>query len=157
MTNRTTIFWLLIFTVALLAFVSCSDDDDDNPTGTTPVIPAELVGSYEQDSVTVNGAIQNIADFFDYSTGTDRAVITAYAGGQEAYRELDASDSALYNDSGYFVISGSDMSVIITHEHDTALASPDTAFIGTWDLTGSLLTLTTVESSDTVVIMCTKQ
>lgn len=157
MHKRMLIFWLIILTFAFLAISACSDDDDDNPTGSTPTFPAQLVGEYAQTSVSMNGVDQDLADFFDWATGTVRTSITAFSGGEETYKEFDAGDAVLYSDSGYIVIDNLNILVVTLTENGNALAAPDTTFNGTWDLTGDLLTLTAVQGADTVIMVNTKQ
>ena len=151
-------FLLCVFTAALMLFaITACSDDDETPTGTTPAFPTELTGVFEQESASVNGASQDLADFFEWDDSAASAIITVYSGGEQLYQELNSSDSVLYFDSGYFVVSGQNMTAIITSAEGSALATPDTTFIGTWDLAGSHLALTMIDGVDTVVMGWTKQ
>ncbi|MCK5126578.1 MAG: hypothetical protein KAR42_10005 [candidate division Zixibacteria bacterium] len=155
MPSKTSIFFVIILIFTVVAFIGCSDDD--NPANSTVPFPAELVGEYVQTSVAVNGTSQDVSDFYDWGTGAVRTLLTVYTGGPETFQEFDTNDSVLYHDSGLITVVGQNMTVVLISEMDTLLASPDTVFSGTWDMTGSLMTLTQIEGADTVVMVNTKQ
>lgn len=154
-------FWrfiMCLFAAALLLFaISACSDDDETTTGTTSGFPTQLVGVFEQTSASVNGASQNLADFYEWDDSTVTALITVYSGGEHIFQEFNSSGSVLYHDSGYFAISGQEMTAIVTTAMDTVLATPDTTFVGTWNLTGSQLVLTMIDAADTIVMGLTKQ
>ncbi|MCD6249751.1 MAG: hypothetical protein J7J98_05410 [candidate division Zixibacteria bacterium] len=155
MQSKTSIFLITVLSFAVLAFVGCSDDDDDNGTNST-AFPAELVGEYVQTSVTLNGTPQDVATFYEWDATAVRSLITISASGEQLYQEFDANDSVLYYDSGPATISGTSLTITVSSENGTPV-TPYTTFSGTWDLTGNILTLTMVEGTNTAVLVMTKQ
>lgn len=156
MRDKMYIVFLLVLTIVVFAFVGCSDDDTNTPTGTTSVVPTNMVGVYRQDSAKVNGTLQDIATFFDWSDSTVEARFFLYSGGEQAFHEYDSSSTIVYSDSGYVVMNGNNLTVVLTTEEGTPMATPDTTFVGTYAFSAPTLSLTTSEGADTVLMWWTK-
>ena len=150
---------ILIFSLSLmllLAFVITGCGDDDNPADSiVPGFPAGLIGTWEQQSVTFNGATQDLGTFFDWETGAVKGTLEFFTNSTHRYEELDAQDSILYYRVGPAVVSGQNLTLIATSELGQTI-SPDTTFVGTWVLGVDVLTATMVQGSDTAILVLTK-
>lgn len=140
----------------LLAFVVIGCGDDDNPADSNiTTFPSSLAGTWEQQSVTFNGVDQDIATFFDWDSSAVKATITLLTDFTQRYEELDAQDSILYFDEGTVALARQNVIIVVTSQNGQAV-TPDTTCVGTWVVSGNLLTIMQTQASDTVIMVMAK-
>ena len=140
----------------LLAFVVIGCGDDDNPADSNiTTFPSSLAGTWEQQSVTFNGVDQDIATFFEWDSSAVKATITLLTDFTQRYEELDAQDSILYFDEGTVALARQNVIIVVTSQNGQAV-TPDTTCVGTWVVSGNLLTIMQTQASDTVIMVMAK-
>ncbi len=148
-TKLTNLFLTLLLGTMLLLAVGCDSDDDIVGPDTS-----ELFAIWSHTAVTINGADENVADFFDCSPGTVDLHSTFNENSTFDVVELDASNDTLYTESGTLTINGTHLIVTATSANGISI-TPRVNFDGTWVISGNILTLTAVDG-DTVIITLTE-
>ncbi|MDH3727840.1 MAG: hypothetical protein OER77_09945 [Myxococcales bacterium] len=133
-----------------LLLVGCSGDEDDEPGSGNP--PAALLGTWVFESVTVNGAPQALGDVLDWQVGTVAASMNILSNGALSISEVDAGGQQTHFEKGFVYVDGNEMELNILA---LDLLTIEETISGTYTLSGSTLTYTTLENGDTIAIMLT--
>ncbi len=153
--NTRVLFLSFLIVVALIAFVGCSDDDSG--TNTDSGVPAELVGTWGYDSITVNSARRSLGTSLAMHQDAVKAQIILNTNSTERYDELNSQDSVVYYYEGNLVVSGQSMTAVVTSQNGIEV-TPYTVFDGTWGVNGTHLMMTMmINAGDTVRSYLTKQ
>lgn len=113
----------------------------DEPT--TPIVrtfPSELVGTWDFQSVTVNGQEAVLSMILDWQDETVRSTLTISADGDYVINEYSADDSLVYFADGAFAVNN-DHFTITTYNNSYGTVSPPVIQDGTWEVTGNQLIL----------------
>jgi len=144
----------LVFALTLAA---CKDDDSVGPIEGAP--PAELVGTWSMQSVTVNGQPASLADVLEWDPNTASSDFTVETSGVYTYRELNVQGVPTFLAAGTITISGNGFTISVSSVNGTPI--PAQRQSGTWELVQGELRLTTQEdfqgSMATVVLVCVRK
>lgn len=132
-----------------LLLVGCSGDEDEEPGSGNP--PAALLGTWVFESATVNGAPQALGDVLDWQAGTVAASMSIQSNGAYSISEVDAGGQQTHFENGFVFVDGNEMDLNILAPDGTI----EETLSGTYTLSGSTLTYTTLENGDTIAIMLT--
>ena len=140
--------------VAGLILVGCSDDEDDDPTdpagGGEP--PAEMVGSWVIQSVTVNGAPGVLADVLEWQPATVAAKFHIQTNSAYVYEEVNASGGQLWYENGWVYVDGNEIDLNVLADSDGPVN--ETSFL-TFTLGGGEMTFQEVDMGTTLVFTMT--
>ena len=134
---------LIAILLPLCIFIGCSDDDD-NGTGSTDEIPANLVDTWWYQSATMNGEPVLSYSEVSHNDLATTASMTFEADGTWEGKEYADSPSPIFTQSGTFTISGSTINVRRT-EYDGDPVDPAEEFTSQFSVNGDVLTLTSTE------------
>jgi hypothetical protein len=148
------IIWGAALLVLLFTAFSC--DKDDSPTGQSPSIPQELIGTWLYESATANGVPVSLDFILQWHEGTDSARFTLGADGSFLYEELDFEGGIVWIESGTFEVDGNTATITVTEDSDGPVDPPD-ILSGTWSISGDELTLSTVVLDVIVEFICIRQ
>ena len=143
----------LLAAIALVAiFIGVNGCGDDDVTFSDV---NDLFGAWDQSSVTVNGTASNLGDVLDWEDDAVRGRMIFYNSYAYAAYEYNASDSAVYTESGDFVTDDEWLILTVATENDSTVA-PHQSYNGKWSTDGSVLTLTQTSGDDTMVLTLTR-
>jgi hypothetical protein len=131
-----------------LLLVGCSGSEDDESGSGIP--PAELQGTWEFQSVTVNGAPQALGDALDWQPGTVAARMEIGSNGF-SISEVDSGGQQTYYEAGFVYVDGNEMELNIFGPGGIT----EETIPGTYTLSGDTLIFTTVVEGDTIAITLT--
>jgi len=121
-----------------LIAVGCNDDDSDplDPQGGPP--PAEMIGTWTFQSVTVDGAAASLPDVLEWQPSAVAARLMVQANGAYVYEEVDANGGQLWFESGFVFVDGSEIDINVLLDGDGAVNETSTL---TYMIIGNVLTL----------------
>ena len=149
---------LFLICVALsfaLAFAACSEDDDDDgdPTGNgggKP--PAEMLGNWTYQAVTIDGNPASLATVLDWVPSAVRAEIFFRDDGAYLYQEVLANGGQLWWEAGFVFIDGTELDINLLNDQD-GTASGTTRMA--WSIDMGTLTLTKTSGATVTVFTLT--
>ena len=144
---------ILVLILALGALQCKKDEDPVTPAAT---LPAEMVGTWVFQSITVNGAPANPADYFPLEQGTVGIEVDLRADGSFDWREYDAQDNITGTAQGTVTVSGNSVSMTITVVNG-APVPPQVMFTGAYAISGTTMTLTAQLEGNTLVLTLAKK
>ena len=144
---------VLVLVLALVALHCKKDEDPVTPAST---VPAGMVGTWVFQSITVNGAPANPADYFPLEQGTVGIEVVLRADGSFDWREYDAQNNTTGTAQGTVTVSGSTVSMTMTVVNG-APVPPQVMFTGAYAINGTTMTLTTQLEGNTLVLTLAKQ
>ena len=138
--------------LALVMVSGCSDDG--SPTnGGGDTLPAEVVATWDFQSVIVNGWAEALEDVLEWDANTVRATLVINSDGSYRYSEWNASGQEVWWESGTIAINGTSITWTPTADSD---GSPDPAWSGTWSVTANIFSITRLEQSSTIRVTLTR-
>lgn len=149
MKARHTLTLMLMFSALIL--ISCKKDEANPAAGATN----QLVGNWNPQSATVNGAASTPAIALQWVNGTVAARLVVNANASFTYSEMDAANAVLYSESGTFTTNGNSLTLTFTSANGQPV-NPPVVRTRTWAIAGNQLTITATEGGNTVVIIYVK-
>jgi hypothetical protein len=144
----------LVLVLALCA-IQCKKDEDDPVTPST--IPAEMVGTWVFQGITVNGTPANPGDYFDLGEGTVGIEVDVRADGSFDWREYDDQGNITETAQGTVAVSGNTASMIVSVENGNPINPPEVRFVGVYNIAGTSMTLTAELQGNTLVLTLAKK
>jgi len=138
--------FLLLLAAILLITAGCDGDDDNTVSDVN-----DLFGTWVQESVTINGVGADLADVLEWDEETVAGYLALYNDYTYEAKEVNASDSNLYLETGTFDIDDSWLIVTASTENGSPV-TPHQVFNGQWSTNGIVLTLTQTVGNDTMVL-----
>ena len=129
-----------ILTLSVIVFLLSGCGKDESTTPTVRVFPPELVGTWNYQSVTIDGQEAVLRDILDWQDETVRAALIISADREFVINEYSADDSVLYYESGTFAVNGNYFTLTI-YDNSNGVVSPPANQDGTWEISGNQLTL----------------
>lgn len=146
--------WTVLISTLLLAF-ACSDDSNGGNNNNTNSNnngdgnpPAALVGTWDYQSVTVDGVAADVGTVLDWVPGAVAADLTVQANGAYSYQEVNATGGQLWFEIGFVFIDGNEVDINVQSDSDGPV---NEMVVATFMIDGDTLTLTAVEDGVTVV------
>ncbi len=139
----------------LLLVPACGSDDDEDAMGTADEgkPPAEMVGTWIYQSVTVDGTAASLATVLDWVANAVEARITVQANSAYFYEEVNAAGGQLWSESGFvFVNDAGEIDINMQQNSDGSVNEMSTF---DFNLSGSTLTLQEVDQGMTIVFTLT--
>jgi hypothetical protein len=143
----------LVFCLVALASSGCGEEGDDNPMdggGNPP--PADLVGDWTFQSVTVDGSPDVLADGLEWEPGAASARIQFTDMNAYVYQEVDGTGGQIFYESGFIVIEGDELELNALMDSNGDVT--ETTLL-TFLVNGNTLTLTWVDGGTTAVFTLT--
>ena len=151
--------WTLLISTVLLA-LACSDDsngaavnnndtNNDNGDGDgdgSP--PAALVGTWDYQSVMVDGTAADLGTVLDWVPGAVAADVIIQPNGAYVYQEVNSMGGQLYFENGFVFVNGNEVDINTQGNSDGAV---DEMVVAMFLVDGDTLTLTLTEDGMTVV------
>ena len=141
--------YLLVFFSLMLGACTQDRDDDEGGDDGGGHPPAEMLGSWDFDSATVDGTPTPLADALDWHPQAVSADIQIMTNGAYAYQEVNGSGGQLWSESGFIFVDGDELDMNVQHNTDGP-ASEMTRMA--WTIDAGVFTLEFVESGETVVL-----
>ena len=146
-----TTFIPLLLLALLLPLAACDDDDD----GVTNLNPNDLLGTWVQSAVTINGVAEDMGEVFEWADSAVEGHIAFYANNLYEVHELDAQDVPVFSENGTYEIDNTWLILTATTRNGTEI-TPEQGFNGNWTIDGAVLTLTTTMGQDTMAVTLTR-
>jgi len=127
-----------ILPALIFLLAGCGKDEPTTPNLRT--FPSELVGTWDFQSVTVNGQQAILSMILDWQEETVRATLTISADGDYVIDQYSADDSLVYFADGTFA-ANNDHFTLTTYNNSYGIVSPPVIQDGTWQVSGNQLTL----------------
>ncbi|MCP4572680.1 MAG: hypothetical protein GY838_10050 [bacterium] len=146
--TRTLTCYLLL---SLLIAAGCGGDDDDDtggPQGGKP--PAEMVGSWVFQSVTLDGAAANLATVLEWQPATVQSRFHVQDNSAYVYEEVNAAGGQLWFESGWIYVDGDELDLNVLQDSNGSV--DETSRLG-FTLAGGVMTIQ--ENDEGVVVVFT--
>jgi hypothetical protein len=140
----------------ILAFLLAGCGKDEPTTPNVRIFPSELVGTWNYQSVTIDGQEQVLNLILGWQEETVRAALTISDDGDFVYYEYSADDSVLYFEDGTFAVN-SDYFTITVYNSSFGVVSPPVIDDGTWEVSGNQLILYLNVNEAVAAIIATRQ
>ena len=140
----------VLFAGSVLLALGCGSEtpSDEDPMVEGPP-PANLVGVWTYQSVTVNGTPSSLADVLEWVPGAVRAELQLFESSAFAYQEVNESGAQLWSESGFvFFNDAGEVDVNVQMNSD---GPADEMSTFTYTASGDTLTLSQVGGADAVV------
>jgi hypothetical protein len=124
----------------VLAFLLVGCGKDEQTTPNVRVFPPELVGTWEFQSVTIDGQEAVLRLIMGWQEETARATLTISSDGDIVVNEYSADDSLLYYEEGTFAVNSSYFTMTF-YSNSFGVISPPAIDEGTWEVSGNQLIL----------------
>jgi len=111
--------------------------------------PASAVGVWTYQSVTVNGASANLADFLDWVPGAVAAELQILGSGAFVYQEVDGTGAQLWFESGFVFFNDAGEVDVNVQQDVSGMVSRMSSF--TYAISNDTLTLGQLGGADLVV------
>jgi hypothetical protein len=141
--------------VLALLLVGCGEKDEPT-TPNVRVFPPELVGTWDFQSVTVDGQEAVLKLILGWQEETVRATLAISDDGDIVVNEYSADDSILYYQEGTFAVNG-DYFTMTFYTSSFGVISPPVIDEGTWEVSGNQLTLYLNRNEIIAAIIATRQ
>jgi hypothetical protein len=139
-----------------LAFLVTGCGKDEPTTPNVRVFPSELVGTWDYQSVTIDGQEAILRLILGWRDETARATLSISDEGEFVYNEYSADDSVLYFEDGTFTVNGNYFTITV-YNSSFGVVSPPVIDDGTWEVSGNQLTLYLNVNEIVVAIITTRQ
>lgn len=137
-----------------LMLAGCGKDETTTPNVRT--FPSELVGTWDFQSVTIDGHEAVLSLILDWQDETVRSDASISADGDLVVNEYSAGDSILYFQEGTFAVN-SDYFTMTFYTNSNGVISPPVIDDGTWEVSGNQLTLYLNRNEVIAAIIATRQ
>ncbi|UCE66809.1 MAG: lipocalin family protein [Candidatus Zixiibacteriota bacterium] len=124
----------------VLAFLLAGCGKDGTTTPNVRVFPSELVGTWNYQSVTIDGQEAVLRLILDWQEETVMAALIISDDGEFVINEYSANDSLLYFEDGTFAVNGNYFTITI-YNNSNGVVSPPVSRDGTWEVSGNHLIL----------------
>ncbi|HMB71446.1 MAG TPA: hypothetical protein VKU85_19210 [bacterium] len=148
-----------VFAIAVAGLIGvmspgCGEEGDDNPmddNGDMPP-PAELVGDWTFQSVTVDGSPDVLADVLEWEPGATSARIQFTDMNAYVYQEVNSAGGQIFFESGFIVIEADELELNALQDSNGPVTE---TILLNFVVSGSTLTLTETDTGSTVVFTLT--
>lgn len=145
----------MAFMLLLTLIGACGKDKNSTSPDNNSNVPAELLGTWNYQSATINGVPISLALILQWEVGTVAARFTVYEDGSLTNEELNDNGEVVWTEHGTITVSGDSATIALTSDNDGPINPPDT-LSGTWQLDAGDLVLTTTYNEATVVLIATR-
>jgi hypothetical protein len=130
----------VISILLVLAFLLAGCGKDEPTTPNVRVFPPELVGTWDFQSVTIDGQEAVLRLIMGWQEETVRATLSISADGDLVINEYSADDSLIYFEEGTFAVN-SNYFTMTFYSSSFGVISPPVIDEGTWEVSGDQLML----------------
>jgi hypothetical protein len=130
----------VISILLVLAFLLAGCGKDEPTTPNVRVFPPELVGTWDFQSVTIDGQEAVLRLIMGWQEETVRATLSISADGDLVINEYSADDSLIYFEEGTFAVN-SNYFTMTFYSSSFGVISPPVIDEGTWEVSGDQLLL----------------
>jgi hypothetical protein len=148
----------LLFVASIVFLVAgCKKDDAPTAAPATPVIPAELVGTWTTQGATLNGVATPVGPAL-LRTKAIRARLVLFDTGAFTVQQVDSSNTIIFDMAGTAVVAGQKITLQATALDGAPVYNYDYLGSITWSVAGNQLLMTYYVSAltGTVVVTWTK-
>jgi hypothetical protein len=146
----------IVSILLVLAFLLSGCGKDEPTTPNVRVFPPELVGTWDFQSVTIDGQEAVLRLILGWQEETVRATLTISNDGDIVINEYSANDSILYYQEGTFAVNG-DYFTMTFYNGSFGVISPPVIDEGTWEVSGDQLLLYLNRNEIIAAIIATRQ
>ncbi len=127
-----------VFVVLLFLIAVCGKEEATSPT--PRIFPEELVGTWDYQSVTIDGIDAVLRLILDWQEETVRATLSISSDGSFVNSEYSADDSVMWFEDGNLAVNSNNFTITF-YNNSNGVISPPEIQSGTWEVSGNQLTL----------------